>query len=130
MPNYPTPRDLYRDGHRPVVVPLRPVLSTPTDRWEHELRRSAVEPTARRIGMHLTGYASADGVLGDRTPSTRRLARAVGVNRGDTKQALQQLQAAGWISRPPLNPNPSRRIIRPITLTLPADRRDQAEAVS
>lgn len=80
--------------------------------------------------MHLTGHADESGVLGARTPSTHRLARTVHVTRDDTKAALNELQNAGWISRPPLDPNPRRRTTRPITLTLPADRQDQAEVAS
>jgi GntR family transcriptional regulator/MocR family aminotransferase len=70
---------------KPVSLPLH-------------LTRGGATPLAAQLSDQVRGLVS-DGVLtvGDRLPSTRRLAADVGVSRSVVEQAYDQLLAEGWL---------------------------------
>ena len=77
----------------PAVPASSPLLELAID-----LRRGSSRPLAVQLADELRGAATAGQLRsGDRLPSTRALARHLGVSRTVTAAAYEQLHAEGWI---------------------------------
>ncbi|MEU5111682.1 helix-turn-helix domain-containing protein [Streptomyces longwoodensis] len=89
--------------------------------WTEQLLAAGLRPGDRTVALVLAHHADPAGYLpaGGRH-KLGRLAWQAGMSRDGVRRALAALQQAGFIDRPDLS-GWSRRVMYPVTLTLPAD---------
>lgn len=111
----------------PTPAALAPPRGTyDRHRWEAAILASNLQRHGRQLALTLAHHAGASGQLpaggrhdaGHLAADTRLDARRV-------RLALSDLEHGGWIHRPDIHTWEPRQMLRPITLTFPADRGHQ-----
>lgn len=91
--------------------------------WEAAVLASSLQRLGRQLALTLAHHAGASGQLpaGGRHDAGH-LAADLRLDTKRTRQTLNELEQAGWIQRPDIHTWEPRQMLRPITLTFPADR--------
>ncbi|WP_329338549.1 hypothetical protein OG866_26985 [Streptomyces sp. NBC_00663] len=110
----------------PVPTPAalaRPRGSYDRHRWEAAVLASGLQRLGRHLALTLAHLAGPAGQLpaGGRHDAGH-LASVLRLDAKRVRLTLTELEQAGWIHRPDIRTWEPRQMLRPITLTLPADR--------
>lgn len=113
---------LMAQSHGPVRTRTTAAAGYDRHRWEEALLATELPHHAARVfGWGLAHLAGDTGRLAGGATHADRLAEALRLTGRQVRLSLQQLETAGLISRPDIHTWQPRHLMRPITLTLPAE---------